>query len=116
MSPLRSGREAIQASWKRYLVVLAALTMLVVAIIIVSPWPYAVAVEYLALPELEPRFGFRGARLPIPGTPSSQIYAIAEVFPGGVLAQAGVLPGDAPVAIRLPPLASAPSSERMERP
>jgi hypothetical protein len=93
------AREGIQVAWRRYFIVLSGLVMVILVLTIVLwPWPYMLAVEYFELPKFERQFGFRGAYLPIPGSPSSQIYSIAEVVPGGVLAQSGVRPGDVPIA------------------
>jgi hypothetical protein len=93
------AREDIQAAWKRYWVILSGLSMVVLVLsIVLWPWPYSLAVEHFELPQLERPFGFRGARLSIPGDPASTVYGIAEVVPGGILEQSGVLPGDVPVA------------------
>jgi len=92
-------RDEIQAAWRRYFVILSGLAMVVLVLTLVLwPWPYTLVVEYFELPQLERQFGFRGARLPIPGDPSSKIYGIAEVVPGGVLANSGVRSGDVPIA------------------
>jgi hypothetical protein len=93
------AREDIQAAWKRYLVILSGLGVVILVLTIVLwPWLYSLAVEHFELPQFERQFGFRGARLSIPGEPASEVYGIAEVVPGGILEQSGVRPGDVPIA------------------
>lgn len=91
--------EAIRAAWVRYVVLLAGVGMVfIIVTFVLWPWPYALAVEHLMLPEYETAFGFRGGRLSVSvGESSATIYALVSVVPGGRLARAGARSGDIPV-------------------
>lgn len=93
------SKHEIESAWRRYLVVLSGLLVVfLTSTIALWPWPYTLAVEYFELPRFERQFGFRGARLQLPGEATSSIYGIVEVVPGGILALSGVRPGDVPIA------------------
>jgi len=89
----------IRRAWTRYAVLLAGLGVLFMLVgIAIWPWPYAVVVEHLVLPQYETQFGFRGGRLPIGGGDAAFVpYALVKVVPGGRLAKAGARSGDIPV-------------------
>jgi hypothetical protein len=89
-----SRSEGIRAAWRRYVVLLAGVGLvLLVATIAVWPYPYALAVEQFMLPQYEATFGFRGGRLPIGDYTG---YALVAVVPGGGLALAGAKSNDMP--------------------
>ncbi|MGE3425050.1 MAG: hypothetical protein AB7N24_23625 [Dehalococcoidia bacterium] len=89
----------IRRAWTRYAVLLAGLGVLFLLVAIALwPWPHAVVVEYLVLPQYETQFGFRGGRLPIGGGDAAfSPYALVSVVPGGRLALAGARSGDIPL-------------------
>jgi hypothetical protein len=83
----------------QFLAIVAFLGFLGVAgLFVFSPQVYNLTCSHFEMPEYEKQFGFRLGRIRVlseRGTPYD-ITAIAEVQPGGVLARAGVRPGDVP--------------------
>lgn len=100
--PVRYGESVatVQAAWRRYLILLAGLTLtFLLSIVVIWPWPYVFAIERFMLPQYESGFGFRGGRVSADmGDAKLSIYALVEVEPGGPMASAGVRSGDIPVA------------------
>jgi hypothetical protein len=91
--------RAIRAAWLRYLVVLVGVGLVVVsALWVMWPRPYYFAVERFMLPQYETRLGFQGGRVPVTwGEGTFTVYGFVAVHAGGVMARAGVRPGDIPV-------------------
>jgi hypothetical protein len=91
--------QEIRAAWFRYLVLLVGVGLAVVsAVWVMWPRPYYFALERFILPQYEGRLGFQGGRVPVTwGQGSFTVYGFVAVQTGGVLAGAGVKPGDIPV-------------------
>jgi hypothetical protein len=89
--PLRIGRPWFVVTFSLCLIVLLSLW------VFVHPDMALHDCEHRYLPSMEGKFGFKGARISVPGE-QYKPYALVQVDPAGALGRAGFRAGDVPIA------------------
>jgi len=96
---VKGAQRPLTLRGTHFLAMIAVLGLLgVLWAIILSPQVYNLTCSHFDMPEYEKQFGFRLGQIRVlteRGVPY-EVTGIAEVQPGGLLARAGVLPGDVP--------------------